>query len=59
MNNIQDITEGPSLLEVREWKEPCRQQTEHFTPEEDLNWIRATAEELITHYHLRLQVVHR
>jgi hypothetical protein len=59
MTNEQYYKEDQSLLEVREWKEQCRQETEHFTPEEYLKWIRATTEKLMTQYNLKLQVVHR
>ncbi|MCP4374158.1 MAG: hypothetical protein GY797_39540 [Deltaproteobacteria bacterium] len=58
MNNEQ-YTEDQSLLEVREWKEQCRQETEHFTPEEYITWIRAITEKLMAQYHLKLHVVHR
>ncbi len=58
MNNVFS-TEDRSLLEVREWKEQCRQETENFTPEEYLTWIRKVADELIAKYHVSLQVVHR
>jgi len=59
MNNEQDAKEEQSLLEVRKWKEECRQETEHLTPEEYIQWIRATSEELLSNYHLKLQGVHR
>lgn len=58
MNNVFS-TEDRSLLEVREWKEQCRQETENLTPEEYLAWLRKAADELIAKYHLSLQVVHR
>lgn len=58
MNNEQE-KEDQSLLEVREWKEACRQATEQFSPEEYLAWIRATTEALLAKYHLNLEVVHR
>ena len=57
--NSEQYQEDQSLLEVREWKEQCRQETEHFTPEEYIKWIRATTEELIAKYHLRLEPIHR
>jgi hypothetical protein len=59
MNNEQFQKEDKSLLEVREWKEQCRQETEHLTPEEYLNWLRTTTEQLLARYHLTLQVVQR
>lgn len=58
MNNVV-IPEDRSLLEVREWKEQCRQETETLTSEEYLVWLRTVADELIAKYHLSLQIVHR
>jgi hypothetical protein len=59
MNNGQDAKEEQSLLEVRKWKEECRQETDHLTPEEYIQWIRATSEELLAKHHLKLEGVHR
>ena len=57
MNN-EPYKEDQSLLEVREWKEQCRQQTEQLTSEEYIAWIRAITEELLAKYHLTLQMAH-
>ncbi len=58
-NEQQSYKEDRSLLEVREWKEACRQQTEQLTPQEYLLWIRRITDELLKKYQLTLQVVHR
>lgn len=57
--NKETIKEDRSLLEVREWKEQCRQQSEQLTPEEYIAWIRAITEELLAKYHLKLQMAHQ
>jgi hypothetical protein len=58
MNNTPH-KEDHSLIEVREWKEQCRRETEHLNPEEYLAWIRTNTEDMIAKYHLKLQVVNR
>ena len=59
MDNEPEAKEELSLLEVRKWKEECRQETDHLAPEDYIQWIRTTTEELLAKYHLKLQVVHR
>ena len=49
--------EEPSLLEVRAWKEQCRQEAEQLTPEEYIQHLRKTVEQLMATYHLQLPVV--
>ncbi len=54
MNNHR---EDQSLLEVREWKEQCRQEDEGLTPSAYLERIKAIAESIKSNYHIKLQKV--
>jgi uncharacterized FlgJ-related protein len=51
--------EDRSLLEVREWKEQCRQEDQTLSPTEYLEKLRTISEQMKSHYHLHLQKVSR
>lgn len=49
--------EDKSLLQVREWKEKCRQDAEHLSDTEYIKKIRATAEYIMKKYNFKLKKV--
>jgi flagellar motor switch protein FliM len=54
MTNYQ---EEPSLLEVREWKERCRQRRSQLTDEEYLKKLQQLVEQVSVEYQLNLPTV--
>jgi hypothetical protein len=54
---MNSVREDRSLLEVREWKEQCRQEDEHLSPGEYLQKLHAIGEQMKARYHLHLQKV--
>ncbi len=54
MTNYQ---EEPSLLEVREWKERCRQRRSQLTDKEYLNQLQQLVERVSVEYQLNLPTV--
>jgi hypothetical protein len=46
--------EDPSLLEVREWKEQCRQENSQLTQTEYLEKLKKIAQTMSAQYHLNL-----
>ena len=55
---MSSITEDHSLLEVREWKEQCRQEDQELTPKEYLEKLRHISEQMKARYHIQLQKIH-
>ncbi len=47
--------EDPSLLEVREWKEQCRQEESQLTQAEYLEKLQQVAQTVEAQYHINLQ----
>ena len=56
---MANIHEDQSLLEVRAWKEQCRQEDESLSPEEYLQKLQTIGEQMKAQYHLHLQKVSR
>jgi len=54
MTNYQ---EEPSLLEVREWKERCRQRRSQLTDKEYLKQLQQLVERVSVEYQLNLPTV--
>ncbi|OAD22653.1 hypothetical protein THIOM_001528 [Candidatus Thiomargarita nelsonii] len=46
--------EDPSLLEVRKWKEQCRQEDSQLTQAEYLEKLQKIAQTVSAQYHLNL-----
>ncbi len=51
--------EAKSLLEVREWKDQCREEDISLSPQAYLEKIKTIAEKIKLMYHIQLQKVSR
>ena len=56
---MANMHEELSLLEVRAWKEQCRQEDASLSPEEYLQKLHVIGEQMKAEYHLHLQKVSR
>ncbi len=54
---MSEYKEDPSLLEVRVWKEKCRQEFEHLSDEEIRESLRVDSKRVLSKYHVELEQV--